>query len=90
MVKRVSLLQHEMDTNRKRIDVLAHLLAQTFRIMESGSILLCGDDTTRLGELRESLVDQLDVPLLELMVVGEGEGSEVLGVGRQVMDNLLW
>ena len=58
--------------------------------MEAGGILLSGNNTTRLGQFLESLIDKLDVFLLELMMVRERKRSEVLGVGSQVVDNLLW
>ena len=60
---------HEADIYRQGIDVFLHFLAQSLSIVQASGVFLCGNDTTRLGQLLESLINQLDVLLLEMVVI---------------------
>ena len=69
--------------------MLQYLIAQSLNGSQTHSILLCGDDTLRRGKFTKCLVDQSDILLLELMVVGEGQRTDVLGIRLQVEFHLL-
>ena len=69
--------------------MLRHLVAQSLNGSQAHGILLCGDDTLGRGELAERLVDQADIPLLELMMVGECQQVDILGIRLKVLSHLL-
>ena len=77
-----------MDADRKGVDMTAYLIVQSLHVIQTGGVFLRSDDTTGLWELRECLVNELDVLLLELMMVCEAQWGEVLGIRFQVMYHL--
>ena len=66
-----------------------HLVAQTFDLLQTGLVFLRSNDEFGRGEGAERLVDMLDVILLEIMMVAEGQRSHLLGVGLQIEQHLL-
>ena len=78
LVKRIFLFLHEADIDRKGIDVFAYLLTESFDIVKTCSIFFCRNNTTRLWNLVEGLVDELDVLCLETMMVSKRQWRDIL------------
>ena len=64
--------------------MLLHLVAQSLDGSQAHGIFLCGDDALGRGETAEGVVDLLDILLLEMMMVCEGQRMDVLGIFLQV------
>ena len=64
--------------------MLLHLVAQSLDGSQAHGIFLCGDDALGRGETAECVVDLLDILLLEMMMVSEGQWMDVLGIFLQV------
>ena len=64
--------------------MLLHLVAQSLDGSQAHGIFLCGDDALGRGETAEGVVDLLDILLLEMMMVCEGQRADVLGIFLQV------
>ena len=91
------MFQHELHVHRQRIEMLAHLVAQTFDARQSCRIFLGGDDALGRRHGGKGLVDAKHVLLLEVVMVGKGHRrkslAECLALGNeggQVFNNLLW
>ena len=77
LVKRIFLVLHESDANRQDIHILLDLVAQSLDMIQTCGILLCGDDEFGSGQCSKRVVDDLNVLLCKLMMVGKGERCEV-------------
>ena len=64
------------------------LVAQTFDLLQTGLVFLCGDDEFGRGEGTECLVDPVHILLLEVVMVAEGQRSHLLGIGLQIDQHL--
>ena len=64
--------------------MLLHLVAQSLDGSQAHGIFLCGDDALGRGETAEGVVDLLDILLLEMMMVSEGQWMDVFGIFLQV------
>ena len=88
MVKRILLVLHEDNVYRQDIDVLSHFVAQSFDTIQTGGILLCSDDEFGREHCCKRVVDELDILLVELMMVGKCQRLQMVNMGRQVMQEL--
>ena len=68
--------------------MLLHLVAQSLDGSQAHGIFLCGDDALGRGETAEGVVDLLDIFLLEMMMVSEGQWMDVFGIRLQVESHL--
>ena len=89
MVKHLFLVLHETDAYRQDMDILTYFLAQSFGMVQSGGVLLCGDDNLITIHSSKGVIDELHILGAELMVVGKGQVSDVVVIGSQIMYQLL-
>ena len=89
MIEYIFLVEQNLDLDRQGIEMTLHLVAQTFDLLQTGLILLCGDDELGRGEGTKGRVDPLDILLLEIMMVAEGQRRHLLGIGLQIVQHLL-
>ena len=70
--------------------MLHYIVAQSFYCPQAHGIFLCGDDALGRGELTERVVDQTDILLVEVMVVGKGQRIDILGILLEILFHLFW
>ena len=73
---------------REHVERLTHFLAETLGIVESGGILLSGDDALGSRHDCKGVVDELDVLGLEMVVVAERQWLDIRCAGSQVVHHL--
>ncbi len=77
IVKVIFLLLHKLDADRQYIEILPYLVTECFSELKPGGIFLSSDNQLRRWHCSKGLVDELDVLLLKLMMVAEGQRHEV-------------
>ena len=88
LVKCFFLPEHQFDADGQHVEVLQHFVAQSLYHSQAHGIFLRGDDALGRGELAERLVDQADILLLELMMVGKGQRADILGISLEILSHL--
>ena len=68
--------------------MLTHLVAQTFCNGKARGVFLCRDDQFGRGETVEGLVDTLDVFIVEVVVIAERQGLDLISIGLQILQHL--
>ena len=71
------MVLHETDAYRQDINILLNVIAQPLDIVQTGGILLCRNDELGRGQGSKRVVDELNVLLVKLVMVGIGERREV-------------
>ena len=88
MIEYIFLVEQDLDLDRQGIEMALHLVAQTFDLLQTGLVLFRRNDKFGRGEGAKRLVDPLDILLLEIMMVAEGQRGYLLGIGLQIVQHL--
>ena len=73
LVKRILLVLHEDNVYRQDINILLHFIAQPLYVIQTGGVLLRGDDEFGRGQRSKLVVDEVDVFFAKLVMVGKRE-----------------
>ena len=88
MIKCILLVEQELDFERQGVEIFFDFIAQTFDLLQTGLVFLCGDDEFGRGESIECLVDAVHILLLEIVMIAEGQWGHLLGIGLQIDQHL--
>ena len=80
--------EHQFDADGQHVEVLQYLVAQPFDRLQAHGIFLGGDDALGGGELAEHLVDQTDILLPEMMMVGKDQRMDLMCIRLQILSHL--
>ena len=80
--------QHELDAYGQLVNMVAHLLGESFKTEEAGVVFFCGDNHLGFWHGGKLLVELADILFGELVMVGKGHRHDVADEGLEVDDHL--